>query len=233
MSRIGIFDSGIGGITVLDAIRKILPCEDYVYLADSKNAPYGVKSADEIRRIVKANLDNLLARNVKAIVAGCNTATAVMTDEMRNALNVTFVGLEPALKPAVEATCGKIIVLTTLATANSQKFATLLHRYKSADITVLPQASLASDVEKNVEELTALKPKIEEIFKPYPNVDAVVLGCTHYVFLYDLIKEILGEKVKIFHGNDGVAKRLRSQLQKRNKLKDSNKIGDVEFIFTK
>ena len=232
---IGIFDSGIGGISVLTECRKTMPNENFIYLADFANAPYGNKSAEEILALSAACVNKLLSRGVKAIVAACNTATSVAANKLRTTLNVPLIGLEPALKPACEQCLSKeIILLCTVATSKQDKFQNLLKTCGNARLIVLPQKDLAENIEKNFSDHGEMRRAVKEIFAGKTNAGGVVLGCTHYVFLKPFIAEFFAENgnsnVKIFDGNGGAARRLMSVLAEKNALSDRSERGSVEFI---
>lgn len=233
-SPIGIFDSGIGGLTVLDECRRILPRENYLYLADFAHAPYGNKTTDEIFGLAQACVETLLSHGVKAVVAACNTATNAAADRLRRLFDVPIIGLEPALKPAYEAhTDGTAVLLCTAATAEQEKFKQLLSRYGNMNLIVSTQKNLAAQIENCIADADAMRRITEEIFGGFKNVSEVILGCTHYVFLKPYIEEYFfsrGESVKIFDGNLGAAKRLKAVLKQRGALTQRKRRGSVEFI---
>jgi glutamate racemase len=228
---IGIFDSGIGGVTTLDACRRLLFNEDFIYIADERFAPYGDKPEEFIVGRVFACARRLADMGAKAVVIACNTATNAGAGRLRTAFPLPVVGLEPAVKPAYEAyTGGRAVLPCTPATAASAKFRTLLSRFGGYNLTVLPLARLAGLIEKNIENPDVLEPYIREIFSPYPDLSQIILGCTHYVFLRGMLERIFGGRVKIFDGNDGAAKRLKLLLQARNLLSPRPSVGRVEFL---
>lgn len=228
---IGIFDSGIGGLTVLDECRRLLPREDFVYLSDCRNAPYGSRDETFIRGRVFACADILLGEGAKAVVVACNTATNVGIGDLRKRYSCAFVGVEPAVKPAAEALCrGYAAVLVTEATARQQKFMRLIESCGAQKCRVLPQKDLAMLVERNIENLERIRPDVERIFEERENLESVVLGCTHYVFLKDMIRDILGAGVEIYDGGAGTARRLKAILEKEGQLEEGR--GEVRFITT-
>ena len=206
---VGVFDSGVGGISTLSACFDLLPDESFVYLADRSGMPYGSKSDEEIEQRVELCVKALIAEGVKAIVVACNTATNVGIGALRERYRLPFVGVEPAVKPAAKV-CrrGNVLVLLTPATALQTKFRNLLRRFDNGRIIVAPQKTLAEQVEKNIDDLDSVRGAVYDILSCYRNVEGVVLGCTHYVFLRDIISDYYGGKIKIFDSGAGVAKRL-------------------------
>lgn len=230
-SPIGLFDSGIGGITVLDSCRKLLPHENFVYISDFSHSPYGNRPQEYILNRVDACVNELASHGVKAIVAACNTATNVGIEYARKQSERIFLGVEPALKPArKECGDGQVLLLCTHATTNQSKFKQLLLSYGGDNVVVLPQSDLATLIENNIENLSVLQGVVNNIFSPYPNACGVVLGCTHYVYLKELIYSHYSSNIKIFDGNDGVARHLKTRLEEKNLLCDNPKNGAVKFI---
>ncbi len=225
---IGIFDSGSGGLTTLDSCRSLLPNENYIYVSDARPDGWGGLTEANIARRASECVDKLLSCGCKAVVAACNTATEVGIGLLRDYYSVPFVGLEPALKPAVRAfPDGKILVLCTPATARQTKFKELLSCCDNAHIKVRPQPELAKKIEKNLYDLDVLLPEVEHIIEA-DKPDAIVLGCTHYVFLRHMFERIAGAD-KVFDGNGGAARRLKSILAERGLLCDRKNAGAVEF----
>lgn len=229
---IGVFDSGIGGITVLDSCRARLPHENFVYVCDPKHMPYGNLPAERIRERVDACVRELLQADCKAVVAACNTATNVGISWLRSEYKTIFVGLEPALKPAKEA-CGTggILVLCTRATAAQPKFGELLARYGGRNVIVAAQSGLAEFVEQNIDKPDLLREKTFSVLQPYgSHIRGVVLGCTHYVFLRPYIQEFYRGEALVFDGNEGAAKRLGTLLAENDLLSARTGAGGVKFI---
>lgn len=229
---IGIFDSGVGGLTVLKELATLMPDEDYIYLADSANCPYGSKSDDEIFKLSKKNSDFLLSKNCKIIIVACNTATAAAIDKLRNLYTIPFVGMEPAVKPAAQNTnTGKIGILATQGTFNGKLFKETSKKYTQHIETIVQVGEgLVELVEsdnfesKEAEKLLAayITPMIDE------NVDKIVLGCTHYPFFTPLIKKLTSEKIEIINPAPAIAKRTKFILEKENLL---NTLGSGEMTF--
>lgn len=217
---IGVFDSGVGGIGTLAALRRELPQERFLFYGDTANAPYGTKSREEVMTCVSRIMDHLLENNVKAVVIACNTATAVAAAELRAKYELPIIGIEPALKPAHEMRReGSILVLATPMTLKLEKFRALYERYGEGAIP-LPCPGLMELVEREADD--EARRYLLELFAPYDltKVDAVVLGCTHYVFLRPILKEILPENVSVLDGNLGTARQLRRVLIQRDLLAD-------------
>ncbi len=219
-SPIGVFDSGVGGIGTLAALRRELPREQFLFYGDTANAPYGTKSREEVMGCVSRIMDHMLARDVKAVVIACNTATAVAAAELRARYTLPIIGIEPALKPASEIRReGSILVLATPMTLRLEKFRALYARYGEGAIP-LPCPGLMELVEKEADD--EARRYLLDLFKPYDltRVDAVVLGCTHYVFLRPILKEILPPTVSVLDGNEGTARQLRRVLAANGLLSD-------------
>jgi len=219
-SAIGVFDSGVGGVGTLAALRRELPEERFIFYGDTANAPYGTKSREECMACVQRVMDHLLAQDVKAVVIACNTATAVAAAELRARYELPIIGIEPALKPAHELRQGgSILVLATPMTLRLEKFRALYERYGEGAIP-LPCPGLMELVEQ--EAYGQAKRYLTELFAPYDltQVDAVVLGCTHYVFLRPVLAELLPPNVQVLDGNEGTARQLKRVLAARELLAD-------------
>lgn len=234
---IGFFDSGVGGLSVLKQAIKLLPNEDFIYLGDSKNAPYGIKSVDEVRKLSFKAVDFLLTHNVKAIVVACNTATSAAIEELRNTYkHIPIIGIEPALKPAVKLNKkGKIVIMATPMTLAEKKFNNLMMQYKSkADIVPLPCPGLVEFIEKGVLEGDEINNFIKERFAELQaeEISAVVLGCTHYPFVRKELSKVLGKKVDIIDGSMGTAAQLRRQLLCNKSINLNVKKGEVKIFNT-
>lgn len=215
---VGVFDSGVGGIGTLSALRRELPQEDFLYFGDTLHAPYGTKSREEVMACVTRVMTHLLANHVKAVVIACNTATAVAAKELRETYDLPILGMEPALKPAHALRHGgSILVLATPMTLRLEKFQQLYARYGEGAIP-LPCPGLMELVEQEANEQA--RRYLLELLHPYDlrTVDAVVLGCTHYVFLRPLLREILPENVQVLDGNEGTARQLRRVLTENDLL---------------
>ncbi|MDE7395900.1 MAG: glutamate racemase [Clostridiales bacterium] len=212
---IGIFDSGVGGLTVLGALRTKLPRERFVYVSDARSGGWGSLPVPEIVSRVQACVELLHKEKCKLIVAACNTATSVCIETLRKESSTPFVGVEPAIKPAREAfPKGRLLLLCTPATARTERVRRLLVSYGGENAEVFPLPTLASDVEKNFLRQDALTPFVEELLRAHP-CDAVILGCTHYSFLRSAFEHVMG-KARVFDGTDGVARRVAALLSELN-----------------
>lgn len=233
---IGVLDSGVGGLSVLKEIKKILPNESIIYFADSKNCPYGTKSLVEIRKITKRVVDFLIAKNCKLIVVACNSITSVLIEELRREYKVPFVGIEPAtLVAAKETKKGKIGVLATKTTAESKLFKETKNKVSSKiDVEVEIGRGLVELVEEG--ELNSEKARniVFENLKKFRSrdVDQVVLGCTHYPFLIDLMREFAPE-MNFVDPALGVAKQTKKYLEKNNLENNKKNISFLEVYFSK
>lgn len=234
---IGVFDSGVGGVSVLAEMMKILPEENFIYYADSANAPYGTKTADEVQRYSLDIANYLHSLGIKALVVACNTATSVAINEIRARLDIPVIGMEPALKPAVEcAGRGKIVVMATPMTLKEKKFHNLLHRYdEQKEIMLLPCPGLVELIEKGCRSGPEIRAYLGELFRPVDQkaLSAIVLGCTHYIFIKDVIRQLVDDCVHIIDGNCGTAKQLQRVLTQEGLLKENrSSAGEKVWFFT-
>lgn len=222
---IGVFDSGVGGLSVLREIRARLPGESLLYLADSGHVPYGEKSPEFIRARCRAIATFLLEQGAKALVLACNTATAAAVAELRERYpNVPLVGMEPAVKPAAQATrSGVVGALATTGTLKSAKFAALLDRFAS-DVRVITQPcpGLVECVEAGELDTEATRSLLQGFVEPLieQGCDTLILGCTHYPFLKPLLAELLPATVTLVDTGAAVARHLETVLAARDQLGD-------------
>ena len=213
---IGVFDSGVGGLSVLRHIRAALPGEDLLYVADSAHAPYGVKSAAFIESRALAIAEFLVAQNAKALVVACNTATAAAIATLRQRFDLLIVGMEPAVKPAAEATrSGVIGVLATSGTLESARFAELVQRFGSnARVVVQPCPGLVEQVEAGDLAGPVTRALLSGYVTPLlaQGADTLVLGCTHYPFLQPLLRELAGDHAVFIETGAAVARQLARRI---------------------
>ncbi len=209
---VGVFDSGVGGITTLHACVRVLPRVRFLYFGDNGNAPYGSRPKEEIARLVGGALERLERENVSAAVLACNTATACCIEEMRRRFYFPVIGTEPAIKPAANA-CRNVLVLCTPRTASSERMRSLISRFPETNFTVRPLEGLAAAIEAHYLQGTLLR--LSDHLPAGRGYDGVVLGCTHYVFLKEEIGSYYG--CKVFDGNEGIARRLKKVLRDEGK----------------
>lgn len=229
-SPIGIFDSGVGGISVLKCARNLLPNENYIYYGDTAHAPYGTKPVDEVLGYVRNVVKELLERDAKAIVIACNTATSVAAAQLRAELDLPIIGMEPALKPASKThRDGIVLTLATPVTLRLPKFQHLMELYGQNCVPV-PCPGLMDLVEEGCLNGERVESLLSTLLKPFAEtkVGAVVLGCTHYVFLRETVQKLLPQ-AQVFDGNEGTVKQLKRRLQELDLLSESNKIGNIEL----
>ena len=231
---VGVFDSGVGGISVLRALVRELPHEDFRFFGDSANAPYGEKTEDQVFELSRSIVERFLADGAKAIVIACNTATSVSAARLRAAhADVPIVGIEPALKPAAKALPnGRVLVMATEVTLRLDKYHELARTWGGGcDVISVPCPGLAARIERG--DLDA--PDLEEMVRGFVGeyagtVDAVVLGCTHYPFVRRQIARVLGGGVRFFDGGEGTARQLRTRLGEEGLLAADGRAGAVEFV---
>lgn len=224
---IGILDSGIGGVTVLKEIIKILPNENYIYYSDSINNPYGEKTKADIIKYVDSIIQFFLLKHCKAIVMACNTATALTINEMRDKYNnIVIIGIEPAYKMIYDFSYNKkTLVMATPATIHSERFLDLYHKYDNENTILLSCDKLAYLIENRSS--VSVEKYLEEIL-PKEKIEAVVLGCTHYPLIKKQIQKILGPVI-FYDGCSGVAYQLYNLLVAKNLVSNVGS-GNVEFI---
>ena len=231
---IGIFDSGLGGLTVWREVRRQLSNEDVVYFADSRNCPYGPKSADEIVRLARTIVEGLLEKGCKLIVVACNTATAAAIDTLRNEYDVPFVGMEPAIKQAALHTrTGKVGVLATKGTFNGRLYKATSQKY-ARDIDVMVQIGdgLVELVEGNEYNGPKARPLLEKYINPMleSGVDQIVLGCTHYPFFKPQIEALTGPQVTVIDPAPAVARHAADLLAANNLQAAADRQGSDIFV---
>ena len=229
---IGLFDSGIGGTSIWREIHQLLPYEDTIYLADSKNAPYGQKSKEEIIELSFKNTEFLLNQNCKLIVVACNTATTNAIKELRAKYNIPFIGIEPAIKPAaLHSKTQKIGILATKGTLNSELFYKNVEQFH--DIQIIEQIGFGlvelieggeiDSAEMHALLLKYLNPMVQA------NIDYLVLGCSHYPYLIPQIKKIIPEKITIIDSGEAVARQTKKVLEEVVGMNENNHLSNNLF----
>ncbi|TNJ41901.1 glutamate racemase [Tamlana fucoidanivorans] len=230
---IGIFDSGIGGTSIWKEIHALLPHENTIYLADSKNAPYGPKGKQAIIDLSVKNTEFLLKQNCKLIVVACNTATTNAIDFLRSHYKIPFIGIEPAIKPAALQTKTKAIgILATKGTLTSALFSKtsslfaynikVIEQIGNGIVELIENGELYSDAMKTLLK-TYLKPMLDT------NIDYLVLGCTHYPYLIPLLAELLPKHVKIIDSGEAVARQTKAILEQHNLLNKNSASAKISF----
>jgi glutamate racemase len=232
---IGFFDSGVGGISVLKQAVNLLPNENFVYLGDSLNAPYGVKTVDEVKKLSFNAVEFLVRKGAKAIVVACNTATSAAIEDLRKQYKeMPLIGIEPALKPAIELRrAGKIIIMATPMTLAEKKFNRLVQTYGlQADIEPLPCPGLVELIEDGIVEGEEMNNFLRLRLNKYIDEDiaAIVLGCTHYPFVKRELSKVIGEDVAIIDGSQGTAKQLKRLLMTSGLFSERKVEGKIEIF---
>ena len=228
--QIAVFDSGVGGISVLKELIACMPQERYLYFGDSANAPYGTRTTEEVRALTLAAVEVLYDRGIKALVVACNTATAAAIDELRQRYpDIVVIGIEPALKMATDRfPTGHVGIMATQVTLREEKLEHLVERFPEARVERIPAPGLVELVEQGKAQSAETQALLERILSPYRGkLDAIVLGCTHYPFVRDTIRKILGEEVAILDGGEGTARQTRRCLEERGWLRQGE--GSVQM----
>lgn len=232
---LGFFDSGVGGLSVMKEAIKIMPNENYIYFGDSINAPYGTKSITEVRDLTFKAVEYLLSRGVKGIAIACNTATSAAVAELRRVYpELPLVGIEPSIKPAVELNVpGDILIMATPMTLAENKFKNLVVKYKDiAKIIPVPCAGLAEFIESGLLEGEELKGYLASRLEAFDinNVSSIVLGCTHYPFIKNELRNVVGNEITILDGGYGTAKELKRRLAEKQLLNTNDAKGNIEIV---
>ena len=230
---IGLFDSGVGGTSIWKEVHALLPNESTIYLADSKNAPYGQKTEEEIIALSKKNTEILLNNNCKIIIVACNTATTNAIKVLRATYDIPFIGIEPAIKPAALHTkTQKIGILATQGTLNSALFHQTVALY--SDVKVVEQ--IGYELVQLIESGAIHSEKMTQLLKDYllpmvaEGIDYLVLGCTHYPYLIPQIKQIIPNHIKIIDSGEAVAKQTKHILEVNNLFNTTNKVFQSFYI---
>lgn len=223
---IGLFDSGVGGTSIWKEVHSLLPNENTIYLADSKNAPYGLKSKEEILLLSVKNTEFLLNQNCKIIVVACNTATTNAIKELRTKYDVPFIGIEPAIKPAaLQSKTQTIGILATKGTLNSELFHKSVSNHP--DVKIIEQ--IGHGLVQLIENGDINSPEMEELLRSYltpmveKNIDYLVLGCSHYPYLIPQIKKLIPSHIQIIDSGEAVAKQTKRILESLSLINDSDK----------
>jgi len=230
---IAVFDSGVGGISVLRHLVRHMPGERFLYYGDSANAPYGSRTTEEVRQLTLAAVRKLTSEyGVKALVIACNTATAAAVKQIRERYpDLIVIGIEPALKVAADHfPGGRIGVMATEVTLREEKFDLLLHRFdENCTIAKIPAPGLVQLIEAGNSDTPQTDALLEKLLGPYVGkLDALVLGCTHYPFVSRRISKVLGPETILLHGGKGTARETKRRLEKAGLLHDGP--GCVEII---
>lgn len=220
---IAVIDSGVGGISVLRELVRLMPNERFLYFGDSANAPYGTKSAEEVIRMTDATVKRLMARGIKALVVACNTATAVAISMLREKYpDFIIIGIEPALKPAVKSyPNGSIGIMATPVTLRGEKLKRLIAANPHPDIRLIPAPGLVELVEAGLANSPQMDAFLTPVLGPFiGKLDGLVLGCTHYPFVIPAIRRILGDRTQLFDGGEGTARQTQLRLRNAGLLSD-------------
>jgi len=233
-SPIGVFDSGVGGLSVLRAMREQMPAENVIYFGDQGHVPYGARPMEQIQSFSEGITRFLLEKGSKLIVVACNTASAAALKFLRAKFaDVQFVGMEPAVKPAAETTqTGRVGVLATPATFQGALYASVVERFgNGVELLQHTCPGLVAQIEKGDLDSPATRAILEDALLPMleKNIDTVVLGCTHYPFVIPLIQKIVGENVRVIDPAPAVARQARRLLDAKGLLNDPSERGRVEF----
>ena len=234
MDYIGVFDSGVGGLSVLRHLQKLLPNENYIYFGDNANAPYGNRSTQDVRQLTLAAAEHMRSHwNLKALVVACNTATAAAIGLLREKYpELIVIGIEPALKLAADRfPGGRIGVMATQVTLREEKFDALMHRFDvGCRVEKIPAPGLVELIEAGKGDSQEAEALLEDMLAPYTGkLDALVLGCTHYPFAAASIGRVLGENVALLDGGEGTARETQRRLAQKGLLKTE---GPGELILT-
>lgn len=228
--QIAVFDSGVGGISVLKELIACMPQERYLYFGDSANAPYGSRTTEEVRALTLVAAERLYNRGIKALVVACNTATAAAINDLRERYpDIVVIGIEPALKMATDRfPTGRVGIMATQVTLREEKLEHLVERFPEARVERIPAPGLVELVEQGKAQSAETQALLERILSPYRGkLDAIVLGCTHYPFVRSTVQKILGEEVTVLDGGAGTARQTRRCLEERGWLRQGE--GSVQM----
>lgn len=221
--KIAVFDSGVGGISVLKELMALMPQEQYLYFGDSANAPYGTRTTQEVKVLTLNAAGMLYERGIKALVVACNTATAAAIEELREEYpDIVVIGIEPALKVATDRfPRGHVGIMATQVTLREEKLEHLMGRFPDARVERIPAPGLVELVEQGKAESRETEELLRKILSPYlGQLDAIVLGCTHYPFVRETVRKVLGDQVVIVDGGAGTARHTKRCLEERGWLRE-------------
>ena len=229
---IAVFDSGVGGFSVLRHLQRLLPNERYLYFGDCANAPYGSRTTEEVRKLTLAAAEKLVTEHpVKALVVACNTATSAAITVLRQTYpELIIIGIEPALKLAADRfPGGRIGVMATEVTLREEKFDALMHRFHTGcTVAKIPAPGLVELIEAGKLQAPETLARLTQILAPYQGqLDALVLGCTHYPFVAPAISQVLGPQVTLLDGGEGTARETKRRLAQAGLLRDSHEDGCI------
>lgn len=230
---IGFFDSGIGGLSVLREALKLLPNEDYIYYGDTDNAPYGIKTKEEVKELTFSTVEFLVRHNIKALVVACNTITSVAVRDLRLKYDFPVIGMEPAVKPAVERNSNahkRVLTLATPLTLKEEKFQSLVSRIDTEHIVdMLPAPKLVEFAESFIFNGPVVEAYLREILPADINqYGTLVLGCTHFPLFKEVLRKIVPD-IDIIDGNKGTVRHLHEVLKAGNQLSTSDEKGRIIF----
>lgn len=236
-NSIGVFDSGIGGLSVLRAIRALLPSQPVIYLGDQAHVPYGIRQLEEVRRFSHEIAQFLMEQGARLVVVACNTASVAALQSLRQTYpEIPFVGMEPAVKPAAEQThSGTVGVLATTATFQTAMYASVVERFAQG-VTVLENdcPGLVAQIEKGNLDGAETRRILEKALNPMleKGVDTVVMGCTHYPFVIPLIQQITGPQVRVIDPAPAIARQVKRMLEAHQILAEKSTPASVRFLTT-
>lgn len=237
LGPIGVFDSGVGGLSVLAAIRQVLPHEDLLYLADQAHVPYGPRSLDQVRAFSEGITRFFITQDVKLIVVACNTASAAALHYLRGVFpGMPFVGMEPAVKPAAEHTrSGVVGVLATPATFQGELYASVIERFANG-VKVLQNAcpGLVMEIDQGWLDTPRVRNILEDALQPMlvEGIDTVVLGCTHFPFVIPTIKDIVGPQVRVIDPSPAIARQVARLLDEHDLRNPAGSVNAVRYLTT-
>ena len=232
---IGVYDSGFGGLSVWRELHRALPNESLIYLGDGKNCPYGSRPAEQIRQLAETAVGDLLQRGCKMVVVACNTATAAAISHLRATFSIPIVGLEPAVKPACAMTRSKVVgVIATERSLKGEKFLSTVARYgEGVEVIKAVGEGFVEAVERNEEQQPETEQIVRRVVEPIieRGADVIVLGCTHYPFLRDVIARVVGDRdVAVIDSGAAVEKRVESLLDEYCLRAEADNTPTLEFI---